>query len=175
MIERMRLVENLRSSLKDGATPSRLIRDILAQWGDSISYREVQEILREAFQLPIVRLGPSLSYRKGILNQTLLAEIVQNRKRWEALIPGPVESFWLDGLQVADPEEVKQRVTAGPYPGLSKESWAALRPDEREALFVQLASGIVLSERVELLARLAERLQQKVDELQDRLNSPKRL
>jgi len=154
-----------------------LIRDIIAHLGDTASSREVREILAESFQLPLVRLGPSLdlsqmSYKQGILNRVLLAEIVANKERWEALLsPSPRVSSWLDGLQVTNPEEVRTKIAADSYPGLSKESWAALRPDEQQALIVQLASGLVLSERFEILARLAERLQEKIDELEGRMLS----
>jgi hypothetical protein len=177
MVERYQLVQNLRDQLKDGATPLRLIRDIIAQLGDTTSSREVQEVLEESFQLPIVRLSPSLdlgqkSYRQGILNRTLLAEIVANRERWEALISSSRgNSSWLDGVQVTSPEEVRMKAAAESYPGLSRESWAALSPDEQQALLVQLASGLVLSDRVEVLARLAERLQEKIDELEGRIQS----
>jgi hypothetical protein len=168
MVERSQLVQNLRDHLKDGATVLRLIRDVIAQLGDTASSREVQEVLAESFQLPVVRLGPSLDldqrdYRQGILNRTLLAEIVENRERWEALMSSPGNSSWLDGLHVTSPEEVRKKLAADSYPGLSRESWAALRPDEQQALLVQLASGLVLSARLEILSRLAERLQDKID------------
>jgi hypothetical protein len=172
MVDRAKLVQDLRNRLKDGATPSRLIREIIAQLGDTISSKEVQEILAESFQLPIVRLGPSRdldqkSYRQGILNRTLLAEIIENRDRWEAMMSSsPRNPSWLDGLNVAGPEEVRKKLDAGCYPGLSRESWAALSADEQQTLLVQLASGQVLSDRLEMLSRLAERLQEKIDELE---------
>lgn len=175
MVERAKLVQDLRVRLKDGATPLRLMRDIIAYLDGSASPREVREILAESFQLPLVRLGPSLdldqiSYRQGILNRTLLAEIVANKERWEASISASARtSSWLDGLQMTDPEDVRTNRAADSYPGLSKESWAALRPDERQALLAQLASGLVLSERMEVLSRLAERLQEKIDELEGRM------
>ena len=178
MVEHTQLVHNLRDRLKDGATPLRLIRDIMAQLGKAASSREVQEVLAESFQLPIVRLGPLLdlggqSYRQGILNRTLLAAILENRQRWDALTSSPPgNSSWLDGLHVTSPEDVRAKVAADSYPGLSKESWAALRADEQQALLLQLASGLVLSERLEAVARLAERLQAKIDELEGRMQSP---
>lgn len=177
MLERTQLVQSLRDRLRDGATPWRLIQDIIAHLGESASGREVREILAESFQLPFVRLGSSLdlsqmSYRQGILNRTLLAEIVANKEQWEALISSSGEiCSWLDGLRLTSPDDVRRKVAADSYPGLSKESWAALHPDEQQALLVQLASGLVLSDRIEVLSRLAERLQEKIDELEGRMQS----
>jgi hypothetical protein len=172
MVERSHVVQMLRDRLQAGATPLRLIRDIIALLGDGTSLREVQEVLEESFQLPIVRLGPSLdfsknSYRQGVLNRTLLADIVENKEQWGALASSSAgNSSWLDGLHVTSPEDMKTKVAADSYPGLSRKSWAALSPDEQEALLVQLASAQVLSERLEMLSRLAERLQEKIDELE---------
>jgi hypothetical protein len=178
MTDRAGLVQELRHSFKDGATPSRLIRDVVKQLGDSPSYWDVEAILTEAFQLPVVRLNPSIvSGQKvcnnSIYNKALLAEIVQNRDRWDTfdLTSCREQSSWLQGLRLASPQDTKNKVEAAPYPGLSKASWAALHPDEREALFVQLASSMVLSDRVDLLSRLAERLQEKIDLLEDKLQS----
>lgn len=174
MVERSQLIQHLRNRLKDGATPSRLIRDILDQLGDTTSSREVQEILAEAFQLPIVRLGPSLdvgkkSYKQGILNRTLLSEIIENKQRWESVFSSsPGNTSWLDGLNVTSPEVVRKKLTADSYPGLSRESWAALNAEEQQTLLVQLASGRVLSDRLEVLSRLVERLQEKIDKLEGR-------
>lgn len=173
MIDHAELIQNLRNLVKDGATPLRLIRDLLIQLADTVSAREVQEILAESFQLPIVRLGPSLdlnqkSYRQGVLNRTLLAEIVESKQRWDALTPSVGNSSWLDGLDVASPTDVREKLAADSYPGLTRESWAALSHDERQMLLAQLASGRVLSDRLEMLSRLAERLQEKIDELEGR-------
>jgi hypothetical protein len=175
MVERSELVHALRQRFRDGATPLRLIRDIVARLGETASSREVQEILADTFQLPVVRVGPLLDisqkrYGEGILNRTLLAEIVENRERWQAVNASPPkEPCWLDGLSLSSPEAARSKVAADAYPGLSRESWAALTPEEQQALSVQMASGQVLSQRVELLARLAERLQEQVDELQRRV------
>lgn len=177
MLERSQLIQSLRDHLKDGATPLRLIKDIIAHLGDSASVGEVRKILAESFQLALVRLSSSLdlsqmSYRQGILNRTLLAEIVANKDRWEALIsPSGETCSWLDGLRLTSPDEVRRKIAADSYPGLSKDSWAMLHPDEQQALLVQLASGLVLSDRIEMLSRLAERLQEKIGELEGRMQS----
>jgi hypothetical protein len=172
MVERSRLVQRLRQLFKDGATPLRLIREVLAAFGEDTSSRQVRDILGESFQLPLVRLGPSLDlsqqgYRHGGLNRTLLVEIVENKERWERLVPSSAEeSSWMDGLKVTGPEAVRTKLAADSYPGLSRETWAALSPGEQQALLVQLASGLILSEHFEVLCRLAERLQEKIDELE---------
>jgi len=130
----------------------------------------------EAFHLPVVRMGPGLiardgNFRHDMLNQTLLAEIVQNREEWDVPPSTTADQCWMDGLHVTSAEEVRKQVKAARYPGLSEESWAALQADEQEALIVQLTSGMILSERAQMLSRLVERLQRKVDELQSSLDT----
>lgn len=91
-------------------------------------------------------------------------EIVQRRTAWDDPSSDPTSGSgcWLDGVVVRPVQEIAAEVRNAPHPGLSLASWAALRPDEQEALRVQLISGIVLSERLLVLANLIERLQDKV-------------
>ncbi len=177
MIPRAELVQKLRRDFSDGATPSRLIRDILSEMGDGVSGREVHDILSEAFQLPVVHISPipaaNLEGNKRlVLNRTLLPEIVERKEQWRKLASHPHEPSWVNGVKITELQDVRKNVAAGPYPGLSKETWAALSPEEQESLCVQLCSAMVAWERLELLSKLAERLQDKVNELEAKLQSP---
>src|SRR5947207_461614 len=123
MMEHARLIQKLRDCLKGGATPSRLIRDIISYLGDNASAREVQNVLEETFKVPVVRIGPSLESvqkgcKSGIFNRTLLAEIVANMAQWDGSTSssGPEESSWLDGLQVTSPADVRMKVAEEAYP-----------------------------------------------------------
>lgn len=173
MNKQAKLIHDLRSLVKDGATPSRLIRHILSELGEKTSQSDLQKILMQAFQLPIVQISPySTTDQKGIvLNRTLLPEIVGNRNLWDTEKPSASNGHvsWLDGLHVQHPGDAMDKLMSTPYPGISEQSWAALHPEEQNGLFLQLASSRVLSDRVELLSRLAERLQEKIDELERKL------
>jgi hypothetical protein len=174
MKDRIQLIEELRILLKDGATPSALIQSIHARIGNTVSYGDLCGILEDAFHLSMVRLSPdsvvpNKDYRGVILNKTLLVEIVQRRSNWDTSHSHelPVKSSWMDGLTLEKPEEVGNKVRSARYPGLSETSWSALSPEVQEALYVQLASSIVISQRVEVLSKLAERLQEKLNERND--------
>jgi hypothetical protein len=158
------MIDGMRRVLKHGSTPSGLLEYVRSELGDDVSYGDLTRLFEEAFRLPIARLslssvGPQKDDRGKVLNRTLLMEIVQRREEWD--IDAEDES-WIDGLTVRSPVEVKDAVSSQPYPGLSVESWAKLRPEEQERLYVQLASSIVNSERVEVLSKLAERLQERL-------------
>jgi hypothetical protein len=87
------LIQDLRKRFKDGATPSGLIQCILDYAGDTITYPELCDLLREAFRLPVVRisrssLAPEHDHKGAILNRTLLTELVQSRSEWDAPLRG---------------------------------------------------------------------------------------
>ncbi len=171
-MERSHLIEDLRCKAKDGATASRLIKDILAGTGGALAHADILELLMEAFHLPVVRAGGGMiSGEPGLeheaLNRTLLADIVQNRREWDVGASTPGTCCWMDGLRLSDAEDARQQATAAPYPGISQETWTLLKPAEREALVLQLVSGSITSERLQMISRLAERLQQKIDELEN--------
>jgi hypothetical protein len=174
MADRTNLIDDLRNRFKDGATPSELIRRILSVLGNTISYTELCDVLQEAFHLPVVRISlsstaPRHDHRGAILNKTLLMEIVQRRSDWDAPCSHtlPVKPSWMDCLSQETLEDIVNKVRAAPFPGLSDTSWSMLRPKEQEALYAHLVSSIVISQRVEVLSKLAERLQEKLSERND--------
>ena len=167
MDDRRDLVNELRRQFLDGATPSALLQVIRQEMGERVSHLEACDVFNEAFQLPVVRFGPAVvsnttELHGRMLNKTLLMEIVQLSPEWNE----NESTSWFEGAEVTDPSELKRRVAAQPFPGISEGSWLGLRPEERESLLVQFASSQVISQRLEVLARLAERLQQKVTELE---------
>lgn len=173
MQDPMQLIDNLRVRFRDGATPSALIQHILMVRGDAISYSELCDVLQETFRLPVVRISPSSvtperDHRGATLNKTLLMEIVQWRHDWDASRSHncPGEPSWMDGLSLRTPEEIGSEVRAAPFPGLTQKSWDSLSPEERDTLHVHLTSSIIISQRVEVLSRLVERLQERLHELE---------
>lgn len=171
MTDRMQLIEDLGIRLKDGASPSGLIRYVLSVLGDAVSYVDLGDVLQAAFHLPVVRLSrssvaPERDHKGVILNKTLLLEIVQRRSDWDASDSPSMKSSWMDSLALRSPQEIGKEVRSSPFPELTNTSWSALSPEERESLCVQHISGIVNSQRLEVLSRLVERLQEKVNELE---------
>ncbi len=166
------LIDDLRSRLKDGTTPSALIRHILDVLGNAVSYSQLCEILENAFALPVARISPlsvapEQDNRGIVLNKTILTEMVQRRSVWDAVISNdhPGEPSWMDGLSLKTAQDIASGLRKAPVPGLSDKSWAGLSAEEQDALYVQLTSSLVMSQRVEVMARLVERLQEKVHAL----------
>lgn len=129
----------------------------------------------KAFCLPVVRkLKPNDVYprdadlRYAFLNKLMIPDIIHERQHWDCAKETNSESAkcWLDGLPSANSEMAKESVRMARCPGLSEESWARLTPVEQESLRVLMASSQVLSERVEILSKLAEQLQEQVEELE---------
>ena len=172
------IIQELRQLFKEGATPSRLIRHILASHPEeTVSRWMLRDYLEEAFGLTLARgVKSSEDYehpdlRCAVLNRTLIPEIIQQRKQWDSPPESQmvIEPCWLDGLEVTNPEIAKKAATALPHPGLSEATWANLSPAEQESLHVQMASHRLLLERVLMLATLAERLQHQVEKLEQQI------
>jgi len=106
------------------------------------------------------------------LNRTLIPEIIQRRHEWDIdhEPSNNAPACWLDGLNSTPPEEARDAANHAPYPHLTSSSWAGLSFDEQDALRLQMAGIRTTSERVNILAKLVERLQQQVDALEDQLH-----
>ena len=59
MTPRSKLLVDLRRSLKEGATPSKLIRPIQSESSHSLSYQDLCTIFEEVIHLSAVRLSPT--------------------------------------------------------------------------------------------------------------------
>jgi hypothetical protein len=170
MADRAELIEEFR----EGTTPSGLIRHLLANHGGAVDHWTLRDYFAEAFALTTAlplragEEGVCDEARCATLDRVLLEEMLLRRSQWDADSPGGSAS-WFDGLKTTSPEELKETARAAPYPGLSAETWATLTPAEKEALAVQLASTWAHAERVAVLARLAERLQRRVEEAEGRV------
>jgi hypothetical protein len=176
MKDHNQIIQDLRHLCKDGATPSRLIQHIVRWVGITVSYRDIIEILEKAFTLPIVRIGPSVGssdtkVKGDVLNKTLLMEIVERRAEWDEASSSttPFLPSWMDGLRAASPQNTEDNLRSSPIAGLSNEKRAILSLDEQNAIYVQLSSAVLFSQRVEVLSKLAERLQEKINELEEKL------
>lgn len=166
------VVNELRVMFKGGATPSRLIRYIGERHrGEPGLHSLIQAYFHEAFDVPIVRGVKPLDthehfdLRYAFLNGSLLYEMIQRRGQWDRDDEAPGTETWLDGLRARDDHERIRQAQGVPNPNL-KRCWSLLTPDEQYYLEMTAASGAGLSERVEILTRLAECLQQRINELE---------
>jgi hypothetical protein len=161
--------EELRQLFRHGATPSRLIQHLAARHrGDDHLHYLIQVYFLETFGVPIVRsLDPQDNYRDvgmkyHFLNNDVLYEMLQAKGTWNQ---DATEPSWFDPLKATTHDEQLRAVSQQPYFELAR-VWDKLDDRERAAIQRVLANFIGLSERVSILARLAERLQQRVNELE---------
>jgi hypothetical protein len=178
MVVRPEVISELRCLFKVGATPSRLIAHILAQHPeDTNRFYLVQRYFHEAFSVPQVRWPANRrdedanGLRLAYLNALIVHQMIQYRPEWDqaeggGCAPGSVN--WLDSLAATDDHDLLEQAQPADIPELAG-SWDRL--DEEARKYVKRLHGNVngLYERVAILARLAECLQQQVNALQERL------
>ncbi len=160
----------LRAMLRDGATVSQLVRHTVERTGIEPAYPRAARIVRQAFGLPLggwYVLAATESFGTGDvpdskLTWAFLIDMMEHRPAWDT--DPHREPAWFDGLPKSTFDELKRAV--GSRHGLSPEGWAALGEKDRERVIRGQANEISLSEDVQLLAALAERLQQRVNELE---------
>lgn len=167
------VIQELRSMFKEGATPSRLMQHIVACHPAEESWHGViQDYFREAFGVPIVRgLDPednfqNVDLRYAFLNEDLLHEMIQLRKVWDQDLNGSQgsETPWLDRLAATATEKRLQDTQRNGFPELAA-CWEKLNEKDRFVISRMVAGFNGRTEMVRILARLAERLQQRVVEL----------
>ena len=174
MNARPEVVGELRVLFEEGATPSRLIRHVLERHeGERSLHALIQDYFREAFEVPIVR-GVSTIDADGIagldyafLNEQLIHEMVVRRTE-----QGHAEdetrdgsSSWLDSLEAHGDRERMEGMQTAKIPELSG-AWDQLSASEQRFIRRSLATAGGLYETVKILARLAECLQRRVEELE---------
>ena len=162
-------VAELRTIFKGGATPSALIRVIAERYtGETQIDRVVRAYFREAFGVPMLRV-----LREHVehivqggdgawLNSRVVHQMVAARVEWDAPADGaPRAACWMDGLTATDEaamlREFESRTAAEPPAW-----WDKLDESSRRDITRTAANAQSLYERVQVLAALAERLQQQL-------------
>jgi hypothetical protein len=166
------LTDELRTLFRQGATVARLILHARDSLGPEAPRRDYLKAVREAFGLGVAGWYlPAYTesfgngdYPDSKLTWVFLGDILTRRDDWD---DGADSTPWYAGLTKSTIEELVQAV--GDHHGLSPEGWAALDEKDRERLIGLQASQIGLGEDIQLLAALAERLQQRVNELEQQL------
>lgn len=182
MNTRPEVVGELRSLFKDGATPLRLIQHIVERHEPERNcHALIQAYFLEAFGIPIVRgLNPLDDYRHNdlryaFLNEQLVHDMIQKRGEWD--VGSATESngneSWLAPLTANDDQQRISEIQTTSIPELSR-CWTQLTPKEQYFIQRSLASATGLYETVKILARLAECLQQKLEQFQASLSGSDR-
>jgi hypothetical protein len=166
------LVKELRTDFKTGATPSALVRVIAERHsGEPELDRLVREYFREAFFVPALRIGPNEVARivegtaAPALNTVALYQMVARRSEWDKPAPGDDPASWLNRVMYTDEAEMV-RNTKVEAPELLA-VWDRIDETARRFITRVIANANSLSERVDVLAALAEQLQQQVLALQN--------
>jgi hypothetical protein len=166
------VVQESRTLFLAGTTPSRLIKYIISRHAtEEKLYSLIQFYFREAFLTPLLRasselmLNDSQGMSLAFLNENLVHQMLLNRQEWDTEhSPDSHGTNWFDGLHPRSDADLINNVKPELIPELSK-SWGLM--DEEAKRYIQRAFGNAqaLHERVVLLSRLAEQLQQQVNAL----------
>ena len=170
------IIEELRELFRNGATPSRLMHHVRNRFpGEKVSMWVIQAYFEQAFCLGMVRgISPAMDVTNPrtfpSLNKRLILEMVHSRNDWNTLGSHSTDpKSWFDHLETRSEDEVIEMSRLEPHSFISAEGWQALGPDDQQMLRAHFAGNEMVSERVQILATLAERLQQQVEELEERL------
>lgn len=166
------LIEQFRA----GATVAELVRQARRRVGGDRPKHDWTKAVRAAFGLSVggwYVVAGTESFGNGAvpdskLTWVFLPSILANRQQWDAQTDGPPR--WYDGLTKTPFEG--HRAAALAHHGLSPEGWAALSDKDREKVIWLEKMRLSLGEDVQILAALAERLQQRVNELELRDHQP---
>jgi hypothetical protein len=164
------LIRELRQLFLDGATPSYLIRHVADRLGESDRLHfAISDYFREAFGVPLVRnVVSNEDYspdpRHSHFTRDVVPEIIERLGEWNT---EPVAGLWLERASVAPLSEHVARLASVPD-GLTG-VWGQMSDKEKAAVLRKSARINRDWEVMKALALLAERLQQKVVELEARL------
>ena len=164
------VVNELRERFKAGATPSALVRIVAERYQDEPSVDVLVRVyFREAFLVPMLLIGKEQveEVARGggavALNSRYVHRMVAARSEWDkpAVGDGAPQPSWLDAVTATDESVLLKQVEAGTLPEAAR-WWNQI--DEQGQRFITrvIANARVLHERVQILATLAEQLQQQL-------------
>lgn len=167
-----KVISELRRMFREGATPSRLVQHIVERVSHDGSRHPRSLIMHyfgEAFANVLIRLPFREDYstddlQYSHLNQRLLHEMVGRRSEWDQEnTDGP--EYWLDDL---DARDCAEHNAAAEVEAIDELSGCVGSLDDAARKYIQRISGNTnwLYEQTRILARLAERLQQRINELE---------
>ena len=166
-------VNELRRMFIDGATPSQLMQYIANQHPDDPRLHFIlSDYFREAFSIPLLRNVVSQedyspNRRHAHYNRDVVPEIVQRVGDWNT---ADLKGSWLEGVAVRSSADHAERLKAAHFEELDR-VWNALTEKERLFIIRKIAIANHDWDVIKSLSALAERLQQKVVELEAQLKS----
>jgi hypothetical protein len=164
------VVDELRSLFKLGATPSALIRRIAERHaGEPKLDVLVRAYFREAFHVPMVRIGTEQvkQIAEGgslpVLIAAILHRMVQTRAEWDRpeSRDDSSDGCWLDAVMATDEAATTMSPDPKQIPELAG-SWDRMDDEAKEFIKRLIGNSHSLHEKVDVIATLAERLQQRV-------------
>lgn len=171
------IIDQLRRMFIDGATPSELMQYIAQKHkDDSRLHFIITDYFREAFCIPLLRNvvseeDYSPASRHAHYNRDVAPEIVERIDEWNH---ENLAGSWLDGLSVNSLAEHTQRLKEAHFEELDR-VWHNLNDKERHFIIRKIAIKDYYWEVAKMLAAMAERLQQKVVDLEARLKKEHRV
>jgi hypothetical protein len=166
------IVAELRAMFLNGSTPSRLVRYIASRHeGDPDWPTYVESYFTEAFSVTLLMDHyPTPVELDGIdisdLDGDLLRDMVGRQAAWRESVSHPAGSAWCDGLSVSpDDLTMNQQIRPESHPALT-DSWASMTPRAREFVRQAMVNSQGYYERMQVLVRLVERLQEQINELE---------
>jgi hypothetical protein len=174
------VINELRALFKAGATPSRLMRHIIANrepqilpWTDKL----IRAYFREAFRIPMFRLSAGLlaDGPEGLvvahINRNVIHQMIVNRSEWDKeSADSPASSTWMDSLTATDESQMVEHSHPESWKELSN-VWGQLDDSAKKCIKRLIGNSQTLYEKVEILATLSEQLQQQVIALENEVNS----
>jgi hypothetical protein len=163
-------VRELRTLFKGGTTPSALVRRIAERHpGEPQIDRLVRAYFREAFFVPMLQIGReqvegiAQGGEAAALNSRYVHRMVAARGEWDSSAPegDTPPACWLDSVSATDEAELLKNVESGTLPELA-DSWDRIDEQGKRFIARTVASAQALYETVQLLAALAEQLQQQL-------------
>lgn len=160
-------LDELRLLFMEGATISRLIRQIARQKPEDTSLHQfIQDCFFHAFGVGPLRISRNVSAAQMDdetffgLNQFLIAEIIERYGDWGAHLSGQSEPFW-KGMHVKSGGHLIEKANPDEIPELV-DCWKDLDPKAQK--YIQRIMGNLNEtvQNLEILARLSERLQGQV-------------
>jgi hypothetical protein len=165
-----RVVDELRSLFKAGATPSALVRRIAELHHGELSLDRLARVyFREAFGVPMLQIGSELVDRIACgegcapLTSRVVHQMVAARREWDRpnTPDGPQPACWLDSVTATDDAALLRAVEAGTLPEFAS-CWEHLDEGAKRFIARTVAGARALHEKVQILAALAERLQEQL-------------
>lgn len=163
------VIDTLRKMFADGATPSQLIRYLARYHSNDPNWPNyISTYFAKAFSIVLLEMeGRSIDDKlddktMAILNTQVLHELVGRAHLWKTDAHGQV---WFDGLDIsADELTLIDSVDPKAYPSLV-ESWPLMSEEGKEFVRRVMINSQSYYEKTQILARLVERLQHRIDEL----------